>query len=414
MPMGLDIGLDLVLGVGREGTAPLVDFNFASDPAYYRAAGYSGSSWAAVPGSSYTAASPAVRYGTTTDGVLVPFAANVPRIVPGVGVLIEGTATNKAVQSSTFQSGSWAATNLTSADSSVEGPDCLTSASLVTIGTTDAAHFYQTIAVVAGSPYTFSFYAKLGTLPADQYFFAVYDASNAAFISQDNTGVQGAVNASGYVRGSYTFTAPAGCTSVRIYPFRQGGVHAQNGKTFMLFGVQLEGGQTATSYIPTSGAAVTKSADVLNVTVPAITWPITVLTQFTPFLSATVYPYIWGLSDGTTNNQAAMYLEPAVNRWPYTAVTSGGVSQGGAVTAGSTSYTIGQSTKVAVRLETNNRRGAHRGVLGALDAADTLPGGATQLHIGSMTLGNVAAAVIERVVIYPYAMTDAQLQALTA
>ena len=114
----------------------------------------------------------------------------------------------------------------------------------------------------ASTVYTWSFYVRLGTLPAADLKFAVRDDSNGVFIAADIVPSQTPTN-TGWTRVIYTFTTPVGCTTVRPYLIRSGSV---SGGTIAFSSAQLELGSTATSYIPTVASTVTRNADVATVT----------------------------------------------------------------------------------------------------------------------------------------------------
>lgn len=172
-----------------------------------------------------------------------------------LGLLIETQRTNLCLWSEEIGSAAWSRNSTTVSSNAEVAPDGTTTADVMTAS---GGFTYQTVTVTPGSTYTFSYFAKLLTMPA--LALAVYDASNAAFIvDSTNSGATGAA----FSRASVTFTAPAGCTSVRIYVAR-----GQTG-SYVVWGVQLEQGGAASSYIPTTTAAATRAGDSLSFTLPS-------------------------------------------------------------------------------------------------------------------------------------------------
>jgi hypothetical protein len=101
-------------------------------------------------------------------------------------------------------------------------------------------HFIrQQVAVEPATQYTFSWYARQGTLDPK---YSVFDNSNGANIVAPTS-----YTATGsWQRFSATFTTPSGCTQVSVYPARDSG----NGSpaTLYVWGAMLNLGATALTY----------------------------------------------------------------------------------------------------------------------------------------------------------------------
>ena len=167
-------------------------------------------------------------------------------------VLLEPQRTNLQIYSNDFTNATYTKASLTVTSNSEISPDGATNAALITVSATTEA-LYSNITVSSSTTYTFSFYAKRGTRTAMKY--SVRDNTNATNIA--DTSYYSLTNSSTWTRITYTFTTPANCTSVRIYPTRD----SFSIGTCYIYGIQLEAGSYASSYIPTTTASVTRNVD---------------------------------------------------------------------------------------------------------------------------------------------------------
>lgn len=220
----------------------------------------------AIGATVFTRASTATRINA--QGLLETVAANVPRMdydpvtLALRGALIEPASTNMMLQSQNFTSaGGWVLSGVSVTADAVAAPDGTMSAELLTVAPGTNQHLFRTVAVSPETIYTFSVFVRLGTLAATDYRMAFYDGTALSFIAVDIPPVQ-VPTGSGWTRCSYSVTTPAGCTSLRVYPFRR---TLSADATLFLWGAQLEARSTATSYIPTTTTSVSRSADTLTV-----------------------------------------------------------------------------------------------------------------------------------------------------
>lgn len=198
-------------------------------------------------------------YGRNAAGVYVPYSANTIRYDDVLGgALIEPSGTNLCLQSSSLDSVTWTKpADVTITANSTTGVFGTATADTVTCDGTGGGGLFQTITVSASTTYTWSFFAKLGTLSASDYKFAVYDVTNAAFIGL-NLVPSTLPTTAGWTLVSYTFTTPALCVLIRVYPLRNSS--AISGTVYVDH-CQLEAGTFATSPIPTTTAAAARAAD---------------------------------------------------------------------------------------------------------------------------------------------------------
>src|SRR5438132_5878414 len=106
----------------------------------------------------------------------------------------------------------------------------------------------QRVAVVPNTSYTFSFYAKNNGGTAASY--SVYDASNNADIVPSTPYIS-SINSSTWTQVSVTFTTPAGCTSVNVYPLRDSGFPVD----ILLWHATLTANQTPANLVASLTAA---------------------------------------------------------------------------------------------------------------------------------------------------------------
>jgi hypothetical protein len=179
------------------------------------------------------------------------------------GLLVEEQRTNLALWSGQINRGAgtpwFFGANNADAASAIPAPDGTMTATTLTISGPDNG-VYQNIAVSPGVAYTQSWFVRLGTLSVADFKIAVYNNTTPGFINADIV-PSVAPRGDRWTRIDYTFTPPAGCTSVRVYLFRSG----TGSGTLHVWGAQLELGAFATSYIPTAGAQATRAADVATV-----------------------------------------------------------------------------------------------------------------------------------------------------
>ena len=219
---------------------------------------------------SFSRASTATFHGS--NGLLQTAAINALRVqynpvtLAFNGLLIESAATNLMLQSETFDNASWTKTNATATANSVASPTGLTTADTITASAVNGS-FKQSFSSTNATVYTWSCYAKAGTSSTIQISC---QASTAVFVASFNlsTGVSATVSGTGTStisavgNGWYRCTATATATATNTGYFEI--IVPTNGQTAYLYGAQLETGSSATSYITTTTATVTRSADVIS------------------------------------------------------------------------------------------------------------------------------------------------------
>ena len=186
------------------------------------------------------------------DGLIETVSANVPRlnynfidgvVQPDPHLLLEPTRTNLTTQSEDLST-TWlksAGVTLTDGQTSPDGSD-----NAYKVEMTSGANNYLFIGGgTTGVQYTISGYFKA-------------DTNTSIGFSDGNTNSNSIDITTEWKRYTFTFTDTGGGVQIDNY---FGVSPSQQAKTFYAWGIQMEAGSYATSYIPTSGSAVTRTAD---------------------------------------------------------------------------------------------------------------------------------------------------------
>ena len=217
----------------------------------------------------------AVSFAQDVVGNFYSFGSNIPRIVPGRGILVEDARTNLILQSQTFET-TWTVTACAVTSNNTTAPDGSATADKITADGSGGTYLYQNVASVAGTAAVLSVYVKAGTGGTVGGGFGIRNtttATNLLFITINystlalsyDTGASGGYVeqlANGWLRVVCVVTS--GITSgdgLRAYVGFKGST-AANGDNFYAWGAQLEVGTNPTSYITTTTASVTRPADV--------------------------------------------------------------------------------------------------------------------------------------------------------
>jgi hypothetical protein len=354
-------------------------------------------------GSSYVGSDGLIKYAASDE----PRFDHDPVTLACKGLLIEGQRTNLLERSSEFGDASWTKGGGTISENNQVSPDgSLNADTLTTVTATITV--YREVACTALTAYTFSFYIKLGTLPASDFKFAVRDVTNNVFIAENIVPNITPVTTE-WRRVTYSFTTPAGCILVRPYVARFGFINAG---TFYIWGAQLEVGSFATSYIPTTTTPLTRSADVCSISSAAFSGFYnqsegTFITQTTkPTSSANAFCF--HATDGTFNNASDLRYSSITNVGALMNVSN--VSQ---LTGLSGTITSGANANQSLAYKLNDCAYSLNGGTVATDSTVSIPT-VNRLNIGgAFTTGYELNGHIQSLRYFRKRLTNAKLQSLT-
>lgn len=364
---------------------------------FFKAGGVKTSNFKAIP--NLTVSRSSVGYAETRGGQLLLFGPNEARITDK-GLLVEESRTNSFVRSQEMDSASWSKTNVTVTADAASAPDGTTTADQAVFGSDANDRLSQTVTTATSANTTYTVSGWIRAASATTARFWVFDDVSSNQISSDF-----AVTTT-WQRFSYTATFGAASTA-RSAGVRNGS--AGGAKTLFIWGLQIEAGSFATSYIPTTSASATRAADNISVGGLSVGGAFAMLLESNGQTNASQIFVHARLSDGTTSNYAQFAQFSSATQVTNQAVV-GGVGQ---VTNNGT-IASGAQFKTALMYEGAGRyQSATGGTLGTAATGKTGFTGSL-LGIGNTGVpGNYANTYLRRVVLYPRAFSDAELIAAT-
>ena len=208
-------------------------------------------------------------------GISATYAPRVPM------VLIEPSATNLVDYSEDIASNLWGKTGVSVTENAATAPDGTVIASKIQVDSSNSFHFVGKSIPLGAAYYSFSAYLKADTAITASFFFsqsgnngAVFDLQAGSLISVSGTGNTASIEdvGNGWFRCVVTNNGSSDVADQVRIGVANGAISSFQGNetdSLYLWGVQVETGSVATSYIPTSGgdaAARTRAADDLEIT----------------------------------------------------------------------------------------------------------------------------------------------------
>jgi len=371
-----------------------------------------------------------------SDGLVQTAAIDAPRFeynsttLTQLGLLVEEARTNLILQSESFDV-TWSTANALITPDSTTAPDGATTADLLTAVAAGTVLFSQPVTKAASAiTYSSSLWVKVAPGSGSLSTFGMsLDDGTATNRGRANFNLTtGSVNIA-VNEGTFTNTTAAitpytdswyrlsittttnTSTTIRVRNFYTAtGAGVENA---YLWGAQLEAGNSTTSYLVTTTAAVTRAADLAAINTLSPWFNSAQGTLFAQFeASANTYTAYVDISNGVTaQNSIHIDNDGGLMRSVYYS----GSSPVATLSLGAIG-TVGAVNKVATSYAVNNFRASRNGGSIVADTAGALPVGLTQMNIGadpSGTAVNVINGHIQRITYYPRSMANYELQALT-
>ena len=375
---------------------------------------------------------------TNSSGIVTAATNNQPRFdydpvaLTCKGLLIEESRENKFAFSSQFNDASWRKVNTDVSADVVVSPDGTTNADKMFELATNTFHCieYSGLSFTSGAAYTFSIYAKASTrnvlqfVPSGAAFPLTYINFNltTGVVSAIGSSITGTITNVGnsWFRCTATMTATATVASTWMDVAVQSSDTATRAASYQgdgssgiyIWGAQLEAGAFATSYIPTTSAALTRNADVATMTGTNFSsW----YNQTEGAFEATVIkqangglPYFFNVTDGTASNNITCFSY--TNNDAEFQIVTGGASQANPYTAGS-QLLAGNSRTLGLSYKNSYFYGAFNGAAmpnGNPVASGTVPT-LTYLQFGMYSAAtNRQGFWIQKLRYWPQALTNAE------
>jgi hypothetical protein len=379
---------------------PALDLNFAKNKSLVNAKGESLVTFTRASSATYVAA----------NGLIETAATNVPRFDhnsttgESLGLLVEEQRTNLCLQSAAISTSPWGpnGTETCVASTLTDPAGGLNAFKINFVGSGAFERWQQAITVVNGTTYTLSAWIRS-------------TSGTASFRLRFGAGVTSSDLTATTTWQRFTFTLIASVT---------GGFFAFNAPStgaaaeIHVWGAQLEAGAFPTSYIPTTTAAVTRSADVAVITganfsswfnasegtvfAEAIAQPFT----------ATTFPRIVGIDRGDGSaNFATLARSNGVNRFEYSVFAPTGQAVG---LQPPVTFTANSTVRAAYVYKADDFIAAANGVLSIADTSGSVPTALTTLGIGMS--GNATMqynGTIRRITYWPTRLPNTTLQQVT-
>ena len=249
-----------------------------------------------------------------SSGVIEEMAIDMPRIDNTAGgcpiLLIESQATNNVEYSQDFSNVWWNVKSNSSINSnSITSPDGTTNADKLVEDSSSSTHYMNKtgFTLSSGVDYTYSVFVKQGG--RSRFWLRTISGVGATYFDVSNGTIPSGTGTiedygNGWYRCSVSGTASSTTANPYIYLVDSGTSNNYQGdgvSGVYLYGFQVEVGIIASSYIPTNGTAVTRTADIGQVTTPTGVTSITETIGGVEQAPITTIPATYTIPNGNIN-----------------------------------------------------------------------------------------------------------------
>jgi hypothetical protein len=373
---------------------------------------------------------------------------DVPRIDftddPTGHLLLEPQSTNLVLNSNDLTNNTWSKYNATASSSTIINPKGTSGASLYTCDNYTGNNQYFRInpntTYSNDVGYNYSMFVKYNTFQfckltyvnftAQEHFTAVFDVINGTVTANNSGGspqntsaniqdfgngwfrisISAAITSSAFNAMNFEFNkVPSGTPTFTANNGRTDQTTTTNDKIYV-YGAQLEQKSYPTSYIPTSGSAVTRNQELCNNsgTVNDFNSEEGVLYAEIAALANDLTFREIALSDGTRSNTVELKFTNNSNEMQVVVRANGGVQSARSTSA----YTITNFNKIAFKYKLNNFSFWVNGVNIATDPNGNTPIGLSELSFND-GFGDNFFGKTKNVKAFKRALTDAELYLLT-
>ena len=378
---------------------------------------------------------PYIETGATTAkaGIL----EDMPRIdyTSGPGaLLLEGLRTNSFLHSE-YASGNHLVGSPTITQNYATSPEGVKNAFRIqdTTGSTfkRIAQSSGGLSVSANSTYTQSLFVKKATSAVSSYggvgfdysggtrqisyiIFDEYNGTMTALQSQSTLTLHDAEDYDDYWRFSISAKDTGSNTnlSINVYAcLSSNGTSVSTGtKDWTGYGLQLESGNYVSSYIPSYGSAVSRSADSCSVTGVSDVIGQTEGTLFVEFITPETNSYfIHSVSDGTNNNKVQIEYNTTSDTL-IGIVRVSGVTQ---VSISATGMTPNTRYKAAIAYKANDFVFYVNGTQEGTDTSGSVPSSMSAIHLGSQVGTFFESGEVYNATLFDTRLTNSELATLT-